>query len=40
MAVAGAGFLLLAGYVASVRSLRRLPAIGDIETLAVDYESA
>lgn len=36
----GAGFLLLAGYVASVPSLRRLPAVGDIDTLAVDHPSA
>jgi MFS family permease len=37
VAVAGVGFLLLAGYVASVPSLRRLPAVGDIDTLAVDH---
>lgn len=40
IAAAGAGFLLLAGYVASVRSLRRLPAVGEIDTLAVDRRSA
>jgi MFS family permease len=36
IAVAGVGFLLLAGYVASVPSIRRLPAVGDIDTLAVE----
>jgi hypothetical protein len=40
IAVAGVGFLLLAGYVASVPSLRRLPAVGDIETLAAGRQSA
>lgn len=36
IAFAGVGFLLLAGYVASVPSIRRLPAVGDIDTLGVD----
>jgi MFS family permease len=36
IAVAGVAFLFLAGYVASVSTLRRLPAIGDIETLVSD----
>ena len=31
----GFGFLFVAGYVLAVPTLRRLPAIGDIETLSV-----
>lgn len=38
IAVAGVGFLLLAGYVASIPSLRQLPAIGDIDTLTDDHQ--
>jgi hypothetical protein len=30
--VAGVGFLLLGVYLASVPTLRRLPAVGDIDT--------
>ncbi len=33
MYVAGGGFLFLAAYVAAVPSLRRMPAVGDVETL-------
>ncbi|WP_267641636.1 MFS transporter [Haloarchaeobius amylolyticus] len=34
MSMAGGGFLFLAAYVAAVPSLRRMPAVGDVETLA------
>jgi MFS family permease len=38
VAAASVGFLLLAVYLASVPKLRRLPAIGDIDTLATDQQ--
>lgn len=38
IAAAGVGFLLLAGYVASVPSIRRLPAVDDIDTLAIEHQ--
>jgi MFS family permease len=38
--VAGVAFLLLAVYLASVPALRRLPAVGDIDTLAAKRPSS
>lgn len=37
--VAGVAFLLLAVYLASIPTLRQLPAVGDIDTLAAEQQS-